>query len=182
MARGRATGPARPARPGGGLQRPEHAGLVRIAVLVSRVGRALLFDQHTPPSEQFHRDTAQPAESAPGARPPAGRASGPAGGTPARRRHAPRKPAAPRPASHTPPARRPGPGGPPTPAGRTRVTGAAERHQCRVEALQHPAARSASGWSWWSPKACNSASGSECAAIWLPVKPPLVTPCLRSYG
>ena len=38
-----------------GLQRPERAGLVRITVVVGDVGRTLLFDQHPPTGEQFHR-------------------------------------------------------------------------------------------------------------------------------
>ena len=41
----------------GGLQRPEHAGLVRIGVAVSHIGLALLFDKHPPTGEQplgFH--------------------------------------------------------------------------------------------------------------------------------
>ena len=41
LARGPATGQARPARPRHGLQRSEHAGLVRIALGVSHVGRTL---------------------------------------------------------------------------------------------------------------------------------------------
>jgi len=52
---GRATGPARAARPRCGLQRPERAGLVRIAVDIGHGGRPLLFDQHRPTGEQLHR-------------------------------------------------------------------------------------------------------------------------------
>ena len=37
----------------GGLQRPERAGFVQIAVVVSQVGRTLLFDQRTPPGQQL---------------------------------------------------------------------------------------------------------------------------------
>ncbi len=55
LARGRACGPARPARPRCGLQRPERAGLVRITVVVGHVGRTLLFDQHPPTGEQLHQ-------------------------------------------------------------------------------------------------------------------------------
>jgi hypothetical protein len=40
---------------GRSLQRPEHAGLVRIAIAVGRVGRTLLFDQHPPTREQLHQ-------------------------------------------------------------------------------------------------------------------------------
>jgi hypothetical protein len=36
------------------LQRPEHAGLVRIAVVVGQVGLALLFDEHPLAGKQFH--------------------------------------------------------------------------------------------------------------------------------
>ena len=53
LARGRANGPARPARPGRSLQRPECAGLVRIAVVVGQVSLVLLFDQYTPTGEQL---------------------------------------------------------------------------------------------------------------------------------
>ena len=38
-----------------GLQWPQHAGLVRIAVVVGHVGRTLLFDQHPLTGEQTHR-------------------------------------------------------------------------------------------------------------------------------
>ena len=38
-----------------GLQRPERAGLVRIAVVVGHVGRTLLFDQHPPTGEHLHQ-------------------------------------------------------------------------------------------------------------------------------
>ncbi len=37
----------------GGLQRPEHAGLVRIGVVVGLAGLALLFDEHPPTVEQL---------------------------------------------------------------------------------------------------------------------------------
>jgi hypothetical protein len=37
------------------LQRPERAGLVRIAVVVGQVRLALLFDQYIPKGEQLHR-------------------------------------------------------------------------------------------------------------------------------
>jgi hypothetical protein len=40
---------------GRSLQRPEHAGLVRIAIAVGHVGRTLLFDQHPPTGEQLHQ-------------------------------------------------------------------------------------------------------------------------------
>ena len=33
-------------RTSGGLQRPEHAGLIRVAVVVGHVGLALLFNEH----------------------------------------------------------------------------------------------------------------------------------------
>jgi len=40
-------------RTGGGLQRPEYAGLVRIGVVVGHVGLALLFDEHPLAGEQL---------------------------------------------------------------------------------------------------------------------------------
>ena len=46
LARGRATGLARPARPGRCLQGPERAALVRIGVVVGHGGLTLLFDEH----------------------------------------------------------------------------------------------------------------------------------------
>ena len=46
--------PARPARPGRGLQRPERAGLVRIAFAVGHRGRTFLFDQQPTKGEQPH--------------------------------------------------------------------------------------------------------------------------------
>jgi len=39
----------------GCLQRPERAGLVRIAVAVSHIGLALLLDKHPPTGEQLHQ-------------------------------------------------------------------------------------------------------------------------------
>ena len=60
QARGGVNGPARPARPRSGLQRPEHAGLVRIGVAVSHIGRTLLQEQLLPqartslPKEHWH--------------------------------------------------------------------------------------------------------------------------------
>jgi hypothetical protein len=43
-----------PVRTGRGLQRPERTGLVRIAVGIGHVGRALFFDQHPSTGEQLH--------------------------------------------------------------------------------------------------------------------------------
>ena len=55
LARGRATGPARPARPGRCLQGPERTALVRIGVVVGHVGLTLLFDEHPFADEQLHQ-------------------------------------------------------------------------------------------------------------------------------
>jgi len=53
LAGARAEGDA--VRTGGCLQRPEYAGLVRIAVVVGHVGLALLLDEHPPTGEQLHQ-------------------------------------------------------------------------------------------------------------------------------
>ena len=52
LAGARAEGDAVSAR--GCLQRPECAGLVRIAIVVGHVRLALLFDQHPPTGQQLH--------------------------------------------------------------------------------------------------------------------------------
>ena len=44
------------------LQRPERAGLVRIAAVVGHVGRTLLFDQHLPTGEQPHQSGDDPVQ------------------------------------------------------------------------------------------------------------------------
>jgi hypothetical protein len=53
LAGARAEGDAMRTR--GGLQRPEHAGVVRVGIVVSHVGRAQLFDKKAAPGEQLHR-------------------------------------------------------------------------------------------------------------------------------
>ena len=55
LARGLATGPARPARPRGRLQRPARARVVRIGITVGQVGRSLLFDEHAAAGQQLHQ-------------------------------------------------------------------------------------------------------------------------------
>jgi len=44
------------------LQRPERAGLVRIAVVVGDVSRTFFFDQHPPAGEQLHQSGDDPVQ------------------------------------------------------------------------------------------------------------------------